>query len=95
MTHALITGAIRGTVTLTDGTVVDVKPDVIFVDSLEVAVEISEQIGLRLEDEGHPAHDPDVPFVYVSPEQAAAQVTGDNTAADTPQPYAATDTTGA
>lgn len=64
MTHAVITGPIRGTVTLSDGTVVDVKPDVVFVDSADAAAEVAQQIGVRLEEEGHPAHDADVPFVY-------------------------------
>jgi hypothetical protein len=64
MTHAVLTGPIRGTVTLVDGTVVDVKPDVVYVDSSEQAGEVAHRIALRYEDEGHPAHDADNPFVH-------------------------------
>jgi hypothetical protein len=64
MTHAVITGPIKGTVTLADGTVVDVRPDVVYVDTPEQAAEVAHQIGLRYAKDGHPAHDPGDKFVY-------------------------------
>lgn len=64
MTHAVVTGPIRGTVTLADGTVVDVKPDVVFVDSPEQAAEVAQLVGDRYAAEGHPAHDADKPFKH-------------------------------
>lgn len=57
--HVLYTGPfIEGYVTLADGTVVDVSPKVIAVDSPEQAAEIDHHIGIRHEEEGHPRHAP-------------------------------------
>lgn len=64
MTHAVLTGPIKGTVTLADGTVVDVKPDVVYVDTPEQAAEVAHLVGERYAAEGHPAHDHDEPFIH-------------------------------
>lgn len=68
MTHAVLTGPIKGTVTLADGTVVDVKPTLIYVDSPEQAAEVAHLIGERYAAEGHPSHDHGDEFVYTAPE---------------------------
>jgi hypothetical protein len=75
--HVVVVGPhIRGYVQLADGTQVDVSPDVIEVDTLEQAKEISHQVGIRFEEEGHPLHEPTErdpfpePFVHLcTPEQ--------------------------
>jgi hypothetical protein len=75
--HVVIVGPhVRGYVTLADGTTVDVSPDVIEVDTIEIAKEIGHHVGIRLEEEGHPAHEPTEidpnpePFVHTcTPEQ--------------------------
>jgi hypothetical protein len=59
-----MTGPITGTVTLEDGTEVDVSPDFAMVDSPEQAAEVAHLIALRYQGEGHPGHDADHPFVY-------------------------------
>lgn len=64
MTHVLLTGPIRGTVTLASGKEIDVRPDQIEVDPAEAA-EIAHLIGERYAAEGHPHHDPDEPFVHI------------------------------
>lgn len=51
--HVLLTGPITGTVTLDDGTVVDVTQPVIAVTD-EQAAEIAHKIGERYAAEGHP-----------------------------------------
>lgn len=51
--HVLLTGPITGTVTLADGTVVDVSQPVIAVTD-ETAEEIAHLIGERYAAEGHP-----------------------------------------
>jgi hypothetical protein len=62
--HIVLTGPIRGTVTLADGTEVDVRPFQVEAESQEQAVEIAHLVSKRYAEEGHPAHDPDQPFVY-------------------------------
>lgn len=62
MTHALFTGPIRGTVRLADGTEVDVRPDVIYLDDPAQVAEVAHLIGERYAAEGHPHHDPGVEF---------------------------------
>lgn len=64
MSHAVITGPIRGSVFLADGTEVDVRPDVVFVDTPEAAAEVAHLIGERHAADGHPGHDADQPFVH-------------------------------
>jgi hypothetical protein len=59
--HAVMTGPITGTVTLSDGTVVDVAADFAYVDTPEQAAEVADLIGRRYATEGHPK-DPD--FTY-------------------------------
>lgn len=51
--HVLLTGPIQGTVTLADGTVVDVSQPVIAVQD-DQAEEIAHLIGQRYAEEGHP-----------------------------------------
>lgn len=58
------TGPIGGTVTLTDGTVVDVSADYVEVPTQHVANEVVDLIAQRYADEGHPHHDAEKPFVY-------------------------------
>lgn len=53
--HLVMTGPISGTVTLPDGTVVDVTPDFIEVESVEQARLVSDAIGARHVAEGHPS----------------------------------------
>ena len=64
MTHAVLTGPIKGTVTLADGTVVDVKPAVVYVDTPDQAAEVAHLVGERYAAEGHPAHDFGDPFIH-------------------------------
>lgn len=64
MSHAVLTGPIRGTVTLADGTVVDVRELVVYVDTPEQAAEVAHLIGERYAAEGHPGHDPGDEFVH-------------------------------
>jgi hypothetical protein len=80
--HVLLTGPITGTVTLDDGTVVDVTQPVIAVSD-ETAEEIARKIGERYAAEGHPddvEEDEDGnlvqrPFEYVAPEDVPADTT--------------------
>lgn len=75
--HVLLTGPIAGTVTLDDGTVVDVSQPAIAVSD-EQAEEIAHKIGERYAAEGHPddiERDDETgelvqrEFVYEAPEQ--------------------------
>lgn len=84
--HVLLTGPITGTVTLDDGTEVDVSQPVIAVTD-DQAAEIAEKIGLRYAAEGHPDDvelddNPDSetfgqrvqrPFVYVAPDDVPSE----------------------
>lgn len=63
--HAVIVGPIRKEFTLSDGTVVDTRPDVVMLDSPEQAAELAHLIGQHFETYGHPHHDYDEPFKYV------------------------------
>ncbi len=67
-THAVVTGPVYGTVTLPDGTTYDVSDDVIEVASLEHAGHVAHAIGVRHQEEGHPHHDPAIPFVHACTE---------------------------
>lgn len=51
--HVMITGPIKGTVTLADGTVVDVTPPAIAIDPTKVE-EVSFLIGEHWVEQGHP-----------------------------------------
>jgi hypothetical protein len=62
--HAVLTGPIRADVTLADGTVVDVRPDVVYVDSPEQAAEVAFLIGEHYARRGHPMLDDDMVFVH-------------------------------
>lgn len=57
--HVVLTGPISGTVTLEDGTVVDVSPVAVAVSSPEQAAAVAHAVGLRYAEEGHP-HDVEV-----------------------------------
>lgn len=88
--HVVLTGPIQGTVTLEDGTEVDVSPVAVEVSSLEEAAELADKIGQRYAEEGHPDDvelddDPDSEtygqmvqreFVYVAPEDLPVAVEG-------------------
>jgi hypothetical protein len=67
MTHAILTGPIKGSVVLGDGTEVDVKPTIVYVDTPEQAAEVADLIGQRYAAEGHPEHDHEDGFVYETP----------------------------
>jgi hypothetical protein len=54
--HAVLVGPIKGEVTLSDGTVYDVSPDVVMCESREHAQEVADLVGDRYAAEGHPAH---------------------------------------
>lgn len=62
MTHAVLTGPIKTDLTLSDGTVVDVRPELVFVDSPEQARELADLIGEHYAANGHPDHDSGDPF---------------------------------
>jgi len=74
--HIVLTGPITGTITTSDGTVVDVSAEAVEVDSQEEADEIAQAVAQRYADEGHPfmvEHGDDgevtqVPFVIDTPE---------------------------
>ena len=59
--HVVLTGPIVGTVTLPDGSEVDVTADVVAADSPEHAAQIAHAVSQRYADEGHPT-DPN--FTY-------------------------------
>lgn len=82
--HVVLTGPIRGSVTLEDGTVVDVTPEIVEVSGQAEADEVAHLVGLRYAEEGHPndvERDPESgeliqqPFVYVDPATLAATLT--------------------
>lgn len=60
----VLTGPIFGIITLTDGTKYSVTPDAIEVQSQAHAGELAHKIGLLHEQNGHPFHDEDTPFVH-------------------------------
>lgn len=53
-THAVLTGPIKGAVTLADGREVDVTQNVVLVNSVEEAEEVAFLVGERYAAEGHP-----------------------------------------
>lgn len=59
--HVVITGIIQGTVTLPDGSVVDVTAPVVEASSPEHAAHIAHAVSQRYADEGHPT---DATFTY-------------------------------
>jgi hypothetical protein len=59
----VITGPITGSVATSDGTTYDVSDPVIEVQPGH-ELEVSDLIGQRHADEGHPLHDADKPFVH-------------------------------
>lgn len=66
--HVVLTPAhLTGHVEVGDGTRYNVTPNVIEVASPEHAAEVAHLIGQRVENEGHPGHDTDNPFVYTAP----------------------------
>lgn len=62
--HAVLVGPIRTDLTLSDGTVVDVRPDVVYVDTPEQAAEVAFLVGEHYARRGHPGHDDGDPFVH-------------------------------
>lgn len=61
--HLVITGPITGDVTLKDGTTVNVTDAVIEVKSEKQALAVSDAIGQRYVEEGHPSHGGEGEFV--------------------------------
>lgn len=83
MTHAILTGPITGAVVLDDGTRVDVSPQIVYVDTLEQALEVADLVGREYAANGHPEVDGD--FEYVKdPEAALAAADNTDTPADAP-----------
>lgn len=71
--HAVLTGPIQATLTLSDGTAVDVTPGLVFVETPEHAAELADLIGEHYARYGHPHHDEGDEFVHVrNPEGSAA-----------------------
>lgn len=66
--HVVLTGPITGTVTLDDGTVVDVSNPVVEVSGKAQADEVAHLIGKRYADEGHPNVEGD--FAYAEPKKS-------------------------
>lgn len=62
-THAVLTGPITGTITLEDGTVVDVSPQIIEVATPEQAAEVADLIGRSYAANGHPQVEGDFQYV--------------------------------
>lgn len=62
--HAVLTGPIRGVVTLPDGTDVNVTDEVVYLDSIEQAHAVAHAIGEHYATEGHPHHRASDPFVH-------------------------------
>ena len=54
MSHAVLTGPITGTVSLPDGTEVDVSPALIEVDDQATADAVAHAIACHYRDHGHP-----------------------------------------
>ena len=54
MSHAVVTGPIVGTVMLPDGRIVDVTPQVVYVESQATAVAVAHAIGEHTATHGHP-----------------------------------------
>lgn len=69
--HAVMTGPIKKTFTLSTGAEVDTRPDIVMVDTPEEAAELADLIGKYHADPNtpcHPDHDDEHPFNYQSPE---------------------------
>lgn len=69
--HIILTGPVQGPVTLADGSVVDVSEDFVEASSQAEALAISDAIGLKHVEQGHPdfVADPDLDslgFVHVA-----------------------------
>lgn len=60
----LLTGPVFGVFKTADGTEYDVSENVIEVQSEQHAGELAHQIGIHHEQNGHPHHDPSIPFVH-------------------------------
>lgn len=73
MAHAIITGPINVPVFLADGTEVDVRPDVVYVDTPEQAAEVAHLIGEYHVAPTTPEHPlfvgQEANFEYVPPEE--------------------------
>jgi hypothetical protein len=67
MSVAVVTGPISGSVTLADGTEIDVSGPIVYIDDVATAEAVAREIGRRYQSEGHP-EDPD--FVYTAPEES-------------------------
>jgi hypothetical protein len=75
MQHAVLTGPIKGTVTLPDGRQIDVSDDVILLDTIEDAQAVADAIGARHAADGHPDHlGSGVPFEHRSFQDVAQAV---------------------
>lgn len=75
--HIIMTGPIQGPVTLADGSVVDVTDDFVEATSQEQALAISDAIGTKHVEQGHPdfVADPDMDsfgFVHVASDGSAS-----------------------
>ena len=68
--HVLITGPVKGTVTLPNGDEVDVTPATLTFSSEAEARDVADAIGARHAEHGHPDHDADQPFAHESTREA-------------------------
>lgn len=76
--HVVYVGPhITGHVTLADGTRVNVTPHVVEAESPEHAAEIAHEVAKRLQNEGHPLHDDENPFIYEQGAGGAAEQAAD------------------
>lgn len=62
--HLVLVGPIRTDITLDDGTVIDVRPNVVPVDTLKQAAELAHKVGEHYAKHGHPHHDSGEKFVH-------------------------------
>ena len=90
--HLLVTGPVKGTVTLDDGRVIDVSPALIELDSFEDVLAVADKIGERHAERGHPELAPDDTFVHTpsalthnpdgTPSEAFAEVVAEHAGPD-------------
>lgn len=73
----VVTGPVKGPVTLSDGTSYDVSPDVIEVASEDHKFEVMHQIGLKHNADGHPLRPG---FEYAAPEDGSVPRPGEDDA---------------
>lgn len=71
--HVVLTGPINRSITLADGTTIDCSPAAVEVASPEQAQELAHLIGLHYEENGHPSHTADAPFMHYCAESVCGE----------------------